>query len=112
MRSNLFRARIAANLSQDELAPRVGITQSTLDKIEKGKTRRVDSQVLIGLSEVLGVAPSTLLLDDGMPYEPPRDGSPPERSKYRRPRARGVTRSSAEMLAQCIAEVLRALETP
>lgn len=56
----LQRARKNANLSQEGLAARVGLTRTSISNLEAGRQRlRLDTVYL--LAEVLGIAPHDLL---------------------------------------------------
>tara|TARA_R110002096_G_scaffold147466_2_gene307285 strand:+ start:11114 stop:11530 length:417 start_codon:yes stop_codon:yes gene_type:complete len=57
---DLKKARIAAGMTMEVVAKRLGIAQSTLSRIETGDTG-VTSQRLADLCAVYGVKPSTLL---------------------------------------------------
>lgn len=52
--------REAAGLSQGELADRVGVRRETLNRLERGKSGRVELELLGRLAEVLGVEPGEL----------------------------------------------------
>lgn len=56
----LAGARLKANLTQEELAKKVGIRQSVLCEYEKGK-RRITQKTATKLGEVLNVNPEKLI---------------------------------------------------
>ncbi|MBI3789942.1 MAG: helix-turn-helix transcriptional regulator [Gemmatimonadetes bacterium] len=58
---HLKAARLAAGLSQEELAAKAGTRQATISKMERGETRRVDLDLLERIADVLRVPASTLL---------------------------------------------------
>ena len=56
---NIFNARKASNLSQNQLAEKLDISREHLAKIETGK-RRISLKLLFNLSEILEVTESEL----------------------------------------------------
>ena len=56
----LKKARTAAGMSMDEVAEKIGVSQSTLSRIEAGQAG-VTSQRLVDLASVYGLSPSSLL---------------------------------------------------
>lgn len=54
--------RKQAGLTQDELAKRANVTQSTISALELGKTTRVDLPILERVAAALGVSPLALLV--------------------------------------------------
>lgn len=63
MRRNLMAERARLNLTQGELAARVGISQSHLSKIENGTTS-VRGDVLLALAAALNLDPAAALEND------------------------------------------------
>ena len=63
---NLREARIAAGMSQKDVADRIGVAKSTYSLYESG-SREPDVQKIKKLAEVLGVSGSMLL---GLPETP------------------------------------------
>ena len=61
----LRRVRLAASLSQRELAHRVGVTQGYVSSLESGRNRTVSVSLLFRLSEALEVP-----ADHWRPYLP------------------------------------------
>lgn len=57
----IARLRKARQLSQPELARRVGISQPSLSNIENDKTETLRGETLAGLCRELGVLPDTIL---------------------------------------------------
>ena len=56
----LKKARQAAGMSMDEVAEKIGVSQSTLSRIEAG-VAGVSSQRLIDMASAYGLSPSSLL---------------------------------------------------
>ena len=56
---NIFNARKASDLSQNQLAEKLDISREHLAKIETGK-RRISLKLLFNLSEILEVTESEL----------------------------------------------------
>lgn len=52
--------REAAGLSQGELADRIGTRRETLNRLERGKSGRIELELLDKLAHALGVAPGEL----------------------------------------------------
>lgn len=53
-------ARKQANLTQDDLARRVGLTRTSITNIERGR-QKIQIHTLYALAEALGVGPDALL---------------------------------------------------
>lgn len=88
LRLQIRELRRARGLSQGELAERAGVGRVTVNRIESGRQRRVDLDVLEKLAAVLGVAPGLLIAEDGAtgarrpePAAPVRAGSGPRRRR-------------------------------
>lgn len=62
LRLTLRDARKAADLTQAELAARVGVRQATISDLESGKSTRIEFALLDALCTALGVEPGELLL--------------------------------------------------
>ena len=60
LHDDLKRARVDAGLTMDAAAAKLGLSQSTLSRIESGDTG-VTSQRLVDLASAYGVSPSKLL---------------------------------------------------
>src|SRR5687768_14349839 len=58
--------RAARGISQAELARRSGVAQSTISRLEAGKSRSVDFDTLDRLSEALGVNAALLICHQGV----------------------------------------------
>jgi hypothetical protein len=71
-----FRTR--AGLSQQQLAARIGVNQSTISHYERGGS--MDARKLSTLAEALGLGPDDLkrLVDQLGAEAPPTDSLPPE----------------------------------
>lgn len=54
------KARKKAGLTQDELADRIGLSQSYVAKLERGGTDNPGSQAIMKIAESLGVTPGWL----------------------------------------------------
>lgn len=57
---NIFYARRSKNLSQNDLAEKLGISREHLAKIETGK-RRISLKLLFALAEILEIEEAKLL---------------------------------------------------
>ena len=61
--------RIAAGLTQEQLAELVGLQKSAIAKYENGKAENMKRRVIQKMAEVLGVSPSYLMgFEDDAPY--------------------------------------------
>ena len=58
--NRLKQLRIGAQMSQQELAKRMGVAQNTVSNWENGK-RRIDQQALLDLAQMFGVSVEYLL---------------------------------------------------
>ena len=58
---NIRSMREAKGWTQGELAANAGITRATVNRIESGKPRSIDLEVLEKLANALGVAPGLLI---------------------------------------------------
>jgi transcriptional regulator with XRE-family HTH domain len=56
----LYRTRKAANLTQEALAERVGLSRTSITNIEKGR-QHVSIHILFSLANALGIEPAELL---------------------------------------------------
>jgi DNA-binding Xre family transcriptional regulator len=61
IRITLREARVAAGLTQVQLAKRAKVRQATVSDLETGKPGRIDLEVLDKLCRVLGLEPGDLL---------------------------------------------------
>ncbi|MDO8900749.1 MAG: helix-turn-helix transcriptional regulator [Phenylobacterium sp.] len=81
-------ARVAAGLTQEELANRLGRPQSFVSKSER-RERRIDVVEFIEIARALGLDPARLLADverSGQPGDPSlKPNSVHERLRQRRP---------------------------
>jgi transcriptional regulator with XRE-family HTH domain len=59
--SRVKAARIAAGLTQEQLAARAGVVTSTISKIERGVSDSPDLETLRGLAEAIGINVRELL---------------------------------------------------
>lgn len=62
----ITQARVAAGLSQSELARRCEITIQSLSDLERGKSKTTKLTTLISLSKVLGYSPEWFALGEGL----------------------------------------------
>lgn len=62
-RSPLAAARIAARLTQQELADAIGVHITSVQRMERGETplANISAKLLISISDTLGVDPHSLL---------------------------------------------------
>jgi transcriptional regulator with XRE-family HTH domain len=58
----LKEIRLAAGMSQGELAAKAKTRQGTISLLESGKTRRVDLDLLERIAKALGAEPGELLV--------------------------------------------------
>lgn len=58
------QARIAAGLSQEQLAREIGVSVFTISRLERGTTKSIKVAMLYALTKALGVTPEQLLGDD------------------------------------------------
>jgi transcriptional regulator with XRE-family HTH domain len=58
----LRELREAAELSQEELAARVGARQATISDLERGKAIRIDLALIDRLAKALGIEPGELFV--------------------------------------------------
>ena len=77
-------ARLAADLTQTQLAKRAGIAQAALSRIERDETYDPGLLVMAGLAESLGLSVDTLLEGHDLPRTPPLR-SPRRKRKRRSP---------------------------
>jgi transcriptional regulator with XRE-family HTH domain len=63
----LRRARKAANLTQEALAERIGLSRTSITNIEKGR-QHVSLHMLFSLSSAVGVEPAELLPEKKAAY--------------------------------------------
>jgi transcriptional regulator with XRE-family HTH domain len=61
---NLKVCRERKELSQAQLAKAAGVRQATISRLETGKSRRIELDLLEKLAAVLGVKPASLLAKD------------------------------------------------
>ena len=57
--------RMCRNLTQQQLADRVGVTQPTIGNIERGFTQRVKKETMKGISQALRVSRRWLFDEEG-----------------------------------------------
>jgi DNA-binding XRE family transcriptional regulator len=81
----LKEARVKAGLTQDELARRVGITQTHISKIEKDNVAP-STETLGAILEVLGLPIESVWVQNPNPPQPP---APDERERNPEPGAEG-----------------------
>lgn len=62
IRLKLAEARARAGLSQARLAKRLGVRQATISDLERGKTQRIDLELLERLCVALDVDPQSLFI--------------------------------------------------
>ncbi|MHB1863407.1 MAG: helix-turn-helix domain-containing protein [Gemmatimonadaceae bacterium] len=72
LRIQLKQLREAQGLTQGELAERANVARATVNRIEAGRQRRVDLDVLEHLATALGVSPGLLITEDGAKRAPRR----------------------------------------
>jgi transcriptional regulator with XRE-family HTH domain len=65
LRIQLKQLREAHGLTQAELAERANVARATINRIETGRQRRVDLDVLEKVAAALGVSPGLLIAEDG-----------------------------------------------
>ena len=53
--------RMAKGLSQAELAARAGVSRATINRIENGRSRTVNLDMLAAIAKALDVAPAALI---------------------------------------------------
>lgn len=67
-REKLKELRVAANLTQDQLAKRIGVSARTIQNYEMGSRKPKNMDVVTKLAEALNVAPTELVGSEGMYY--------------------------------------------
>ena len=73
LNENIRAARIAANLTQAELAKRIGVKQQTIQKYENGIVTNIPSDRIEAIAKALEVTPAYLM---GWEQEPAQDAEP------------------------------------
>lgn len=58
---DLRKLRISKNVSQKQLAQKIGVTQAYICSLERGKRRNPSMDVVRGIARELGVRPSTVI---------------------------------------------------
>ena len=69
-KTKLARARVKAGISQGELAIRTGISRSTLQRLESGKTTNPTLQSLVKIAVVLGIGLEEIVEDRWLEARP------------------------------------------
>ena len=92
LEKNLKYYRLAANMSQQELADKVGMQKMTISNYENGK-RQADSATVIKLAKALGVKTSSLLLD-------PAAGANITHGAYRKKKS--TSQASEQVIFGCV----------
>lgn len=80
--TKLRQARLQANMTQKQVADRIGMTYQAISNYERGKTK-VESDILVKLCEIYGVSVPEVLIPkcDGKPDPPPGFEPMPEMTK-------------------------------
>lgn len=73
-RLSLRRARTKAKLTQEQLAEKSGVDQSTISHIECGRRPNPSFDTAMRLAQALGIAPSRLRFSEPEPDEPKVNG--------------------------------------
>jgi len=61
--TRIKEARLKANMSQEELAKKSGITRQTISALENGTHRNVMTKTLIAIANALGVSLDTIFFE-------------------------------------------------
>ena len=63
-------ARIAKGMTQEELGQILGVQKSAIAKYENGRVVNIKRSTLKKISDVLGIRPSELILEEGIQKDP------------------------------------------